>query len=169
MEPKTKNLRLKIIIGIIGWLFIVLSIFGVFAYNFYQELEELKGLRAQHKYEQDETLKEMVTSSNDMCPAMIDELTRMESVRLLPARYVVITSAVGVKKEELDMEQFTTSIEESITDAVCNSADFSAYRQLKATMVYVYHDREGVFLCTVKVKPAQYLKNETPPPPPPQQ
>lgn len=167
MQPKTKNLRLKIIIGIVGWIFIVLVTIVIIGKAALKEVSELRKQPSSIDANNITQLEDLVHQNNARCPIMIDEYTRMDSITLLPAKHVLFNMTVGLKKEDINLDVVKPIIDSAVINDVRNMPVFEAYRQFRTTIVYFYKDREGMFLFSVKVTPDEYQVNNTTPPLPP--
>jgi hypothetical protein len=98
-----------------------------------------------------------VNELNKQCPVMVDQYTRLDKVEVLPGTvmqydYTLVTLA----KTEVNADTIRKIMEPKIIDNVKTSPQMKPYRDLKATLIYDYRDKNGESLLRISVSPEMY-------------
>lgn len=150
MKTKAPYLKLKVAIGIVGTLAIIGGVgFGLY-YAFVKK--ELKTIIVK------EQLLLSVQKTNESCPVMVDEETRLEGVMYhdegheLEYRYTM----VNMLADGYDAASIQDEVEESIISNINSDQSLAYAKANKVTFTYVYNDKYGDFLLKVRVTPDKY-------------
>ena len=88
---------------------------------------------------------------------MVDQYTRLDKVEVLPGTvmqydYTLVTLA----KTEVNADTIRKIMEPKIIENVRSSPQMKPFRDLKATFIYDYHDKNGESLLRISVSPEMY-------------
>lgn len=117
----------------------------------------------------DYTLTTSATAVNLVCPQMIDEDTRLDSVSTEPGRrYLYHYTALNLDRETLDMDRVCDIMRETILENMKGDMTVAEFGKNNVTLVYNFNDKYGEHLCSIDVAPADYYRKakktpETPP------
>jgi hypothetical protein len=102
----------------------------------------------------DQKLVEACAELNRKCPMMVDSETRAESTFIGPARtWHYHYTLVHWKKGQVDLAKFQEIMRPHILDAYRTNPDMADFRTYGVTLVYEYHDADGVHLLDITVGP----------------
>lgn len=102
-------------------------------------------------------MKQAAKELNASCPAMIDEITRLDSAEVLENNsFQYNYTLVNVIEEELDSESFTDLISPQIIENVKTSPHLKSYRDNLVTLLYVYKSESGEEVAKITVGPEDY-------------
>ena len=104
--------------------------------------------------------KGMMTAAselNESCPMMVDQETRLDNAVALPDNaFQYNYTLVNFTKDELDLEEFTASMDPQITNNVKTNPDLKIFRDNHVTMKYYYKDKNGEFVAQFEVSYEDY-------------
>ena len=109
-------------------------------------------------------LNELIDASNqvnEMCPAMLDDETRMDITYIInDDTFIYNYTLINYEKEnfkEPDILAMTMYMKNSITDFWKNDPEFVFYRINKINIIYKYKDKYGNHLFSANIIPSIYL------------
>ena len=88
---------------------------------------------------------------------MVDQETRLDNAVALPDNaFQYNYTLVNFNKDELDLEEFTASMEPQLTNNVKTNPDLKIFRDNHVTMKYYYKDKNGEFVAQFEVSYEDY-------------
>lgn len=93
---------------------------------------------------------------SEKCPMMVDDITRLDSVRSQGIVLNYYYTLMGVDKGMGDFSQAGQQIGVQILEQVKTSPDMSTLRRNRVTFGYIYRDRNGTLLFELEIPPEQY-------------
>ncbi len=103
--------------------------------------------------------KEMIEYANEMneiCPMMVDNVTRLDNVINLPGNIFQYNYTLALVKDSINIVELKDYIEPNIINGVKTQPQMKILRDNKVTVNYNYKDKSGEYLFTISVKPDQY-------------
>jgi hypothetical protein len=149
MATVIKNLRLKIVIGIIGTLVIIssLTIGGYFLFG--------KGYLSAFIFKQQLAID--VSRFNKECPILVDDDTRLDEALLLDELEIQYSyTCFNIDAENYDAVNLRKTLTEHLTKTIKEGAEYALARQNKVGYSYVFNDKKGIFLMTIHIGFEQY-------------
>jgi hypothetical protein len=142
--------------GFIGAVFGII-LFGAICYGIVHLLPGISALSNLKTTAVEKILTATVNELNKQCPVMVDQYTRLDKVEVLPGTvmqydYTLVTLA----KTEVNADTIRKIMEPKIIDNVKTSPQMKPYRDLKATLIYDYRDKNGESLLRISVSPEMY-------------
>ncbi|MBW4361511.1 hypothetical protein [Flavobacterium taihuense] len=141
-KQRKKKLLIRKIIKII----LVIILIGVAQYYFEKEKPASNELKA------------LVAKYNTVCPIMISDDIRMESVNILPNNTIQYDfTLVHVQKDNnIDFITLKKSVENEILASSKTNPSLQAFRDNDSTVIYHYMDSNGKNLFVVTLTPEMY-------------
>ncbi len=96
-------------------------------------------------------LVEQTRLANRGLPMMLDQNTRLDSVRLIPDEYRYWNTLMNSKAAELEQNAFVLRSRIALSDNLCDDADTRAALDAGVTFFYVYNDTDGDLIAEVPV------------------
>lgn len=141
---KKKRKRSNLAGAIVGIMFFLLT--GIAAYSGF------KGGYIQQAY-----LEYTCKQFDKQCPMMINQDVRLEGVEVLSGKVVQYKyTLINVLKEEVNTDTLALNAAPEIIKGVKQDPQLSLFRNLDATLSYLYNDRLGIFVWKFDVTPAMY-------------
>lgn len=105
----------------------------------------------------DKQLKEAVEYLDAMCPQRVDQITTIDEVLMGEGREIIMKYTVDIARgdENFDYDSFPALMKNYLNERA-KSQDMAFIRQLKATMTFIYDDRNGEELFNYSVTPEMY-------------
>lgn len=105
----------------------------------------------------DESLREAVAKINEQAPFMIDANTRFDEMVIVGKRTLQYNfTAVGITKENVDVEEFKESLIPMASNQMRTNPQAERFRKLKVTIIFSYVDMNGDFICDITITPDMY-------------
>lgn len=105
----------------------------------------------------DKVMMQVASELNKTCPIMVDEYTQLDNAVALPNNtFQYNYTLVYLTKEEVNLDTVKKYIEPLILNNIRTNPDMKYFREKKATIVYSYKDKLGVFVHKYAVTPAMY-------------
>jgi hypothetical protein len=109
----------------------------------------------------DKAMMEFSSEFNKTCPIMIDNVTRLDNVVVLPNNVLQYNySILSLYKDSVNIEEMKTFLEPNILSNAKTNPQMKMIRDNNTTLNYNYKDKEGVFLLLITIKPEQYKEQE---------
>lgn len=106
----------------------------------------------------DKLLKEAAVEINKDCPMMIDSLTRLDNTEASEGTFQYNYTLVKAVNGETALDTLWKNLNPSILKTIKTDPEMKVYRENKATLNYIYKDKNGVLLHKYSVTPAMYMK-----------
>lgn len=105
----------------------------------------------------DNQLQADAKSLQKKCPVMMDDITRWDSVSVLPGKtfrysYTIVTS----ERKDIDSANLVKSLEPSFINQVKTEPSLARYRENNVTLSYSYKDKNGQPIATINISPKMY-------------
>lgn len=104
----------------------------------------------------EEQLQALSSGLSEKCPVMVDDITRLDSVRSEGLVLNYFYTLVDADKDMGDFAGVRPQIEAQILEQVKTNPDMKALRESRVTFGYIYYDRNGKRLFEFKITPGQY-------------
>jgi hypothetical protein len=105
----------------------------------------------------DKKMMQIANEINKTCPIMIDEDTRFDNAVALPDNIFQYNfTLVNLEKQEIELDTVKKYLEPNIINNAKTNPDLKMFRDHKITINYNYHDKNGVFVVKISVKPEIY-------------
>ncbi len=105
----------------------------------------------------DKVMVEAASEINKSCPFMVDNVTRLDNTMALPDKIFQYNyTLIELTKAEIQMDELKKFVEPNILNNVKTNPQMKFLRDNKATVVYYYKDKNGVFVYEYKVTPEMY-------------
>ena len=104
----------------------------------------------------EEQLRMLSSGLSGKCPMMVDDITRIDSVR---SEGIVLTyyyTLTGVDKGMGDFSEAGKQISGQILEQVKTNPEMKTLRESQVTFGYVYYDQNGNLLFELEITPEQY-------------
>lgn len=102
-------------------------------------------------------LELFATTTNKMCPVMVDKDTRLDSALPIDGKILEFNySFVNFGRDQINVEAVKSQFEPGIINQVRTSAELKPMRDNNIELHYNYKDKDGVFLFSVRVTPEDY-------------
>jgi hypothetical protein len=96
---------------------------------------------------------------NLMCPRMIDEDTRLDSVKSKPGRiYIYYYSALNLDRTELDIDEACEIMKESILENMKGDINMAEFGKNNVTIYFNFNDKNALELCSIRVVPEEWYR-----------
>jgi hypothetical protein len=107
----------------------------------------------------DHTLAMSAKAVNLMCPTMVDEDTRLDSVTTAPGRnYHYHYTAINLDRSTLNIDEACASMRETILGNMKGDISMADFGKNDVTMVFNFNDKNGDELCSIRVLPEEYYR-----------
>lgn len=105
------------------------------------------------------TLMLSAKAINLTCPQMIDEETRLDSVKAKPDKqFTYYYSLFSKSKDDLDSAMFCKIWTESVATGAKGHKDLAEFGKNGVTIIYSMNDKTGSHFCTVTLRPDDYYQ-----------
>ncbi len=105
----------------------------------------------------DKVMMNAASELNKTCPIMVDQNTRLDNAVALPDKALQYNyTLVDIEKLDVNPDTIKKYIEPNIINNIKTSPDLKIYRDNKATMIYNYRDKNGVFVLKLSITPDMY-------------
>ncbi len=105
----------------------------------------------------DDQLLKVSETINTNCPMMVDSDTRLDNTMTLPEKILNYNyTLVNYTIEELDSDALNKELTPSIVNNVKTNPDMENFRKNEVTLKYNYKDKDGIFITSIVVEPADY-------------
>jgi hypothetical protein len=102
----------------------------------------------------------LVQNSIDMnrkCPMRIDEWTRLDSTKAGPGKtFTYYYTLVSRTRDKVDAKSMEKQLKPLFVNNLKTNQSLEVIRKNRATMCYVYHDKNGQYILNIRVKPEEY-------------
>jgi hypothetical protein len=144
--------RSHVVMGVV--MGIVLLFLVGFAISKALNFDKLMSMNKDSLYEY--ALSTIAEQTNKSCPIIIDSLTRMDNVTVLPGNTFQYNYTLKVDKSQVDIARLQSSLEASIVPSVKSEPSLAGLRSMKTTLKYSYSDKNAQHLMTITVTPDMY-------------
>jgi hypothetical protein len=147
MEKEKQNIfskgNKKTISTVVGIIFALLAYFGV------QQLFKASSI--------DKQLINIANDMNKLLPMMGDSETRLDNTMAFPDKVFQYTyTLINYDAESIDTVEMKRFMETNIKNNLKTNPQMQWQRDNKVTLRYYYKDKNGMYVCTITVKPEQY-------------
>jgi hypothetical protein len=105
----------------------------------------------------DKIMARSVEKLNKTCPVMVDDMTRLDSINVLPENAVQYNyTLLNMSRDSLDLKAFSDYMQPTLLNGVKTSPQLKIYRDHKTTFVYNYLDRNGESVGLIYITAEQY-------------
>lgn len=107
------------------------------------------------------TLAMSAKTVNLVCPTMIDEETRLDSVATRPGRnYLYYFTVLNIDRStlELEDEEICDLLRETVLENLKGDFSIAEFGKNNVTLIYNYNDKNAVELCSVRLLPEDYYQ-----------
>ena len=106
----------------------------------------------------DARLKELAEETNEMCPRMLDQWTRLDSCVAQSGFAMRYYHSIVGELIVTDTTLFKSKLEPQIISAMKTNPDVKFYKDNDITMEYQYNDTEGKYIFSMIITPGNYKK-----------
>ena len=93
---------------------------------------------------------------NKHCPTMIDNITRLDNVAVLPNNTLQYNYTIGVDKSQVDTVEFKRQMNSFIIESIKTQPTMVLIRKSKVQLRHLYKDSNSQYICTVEISPELY-------------
>ncbi len=105
----------------------------------------------------DGVLKLMASELNQKCPMKIDDNTTLESGEVLPGNgFAYHYKLLNVEASQVDTASLRKNMDPGILENLKTNVAFQYFREKKVTMVFNFHDKNGVMLISLAYAAGEY-------------
>lgn len=105
----------------------------------------------------DKALMQTASELNEVCPMMVDNITRLDNAVALPGKVFQYNyTLIYTPKDSINIEVFEDILKPTILSNAKTNPDLQNFRDNKVTMVYSYKDMFGGFITKITITPDQY-------------
>lgn len=101
-------------------------------------------------------IKKEVENFNATLPKQLDELSRIDSVKMISAKSINYFISVDILKEETNDSILAENIDINVLNSIKTEASLENFRKKNFTWKYTYTDKEGVLFHEYTVTPEMY-------------
>jgi hypothetical protein len=102
-------------------------------------------------------VERLAGSINAKCPFMVDEITRMDSVNIVPdSTFQYNYTLVNQVRSNIDVEGMIRFIEPRLRQSVVMGSTMVVQRASKLRMIFHYRDKNGEFVTEIIIEPEEY-------------
>jgi hypothetical protein len=102
-------------------------------------------------------LIQVASELNKNCPLLLDRDTRLDNAMGGPGKYFTYNyTLIHHVAADLNIVELKQSLIPALINFIRTSEDMQTFRKEKVTLKYNYKDKEGVFLFSITVGPADY-------------
>lgn len=112
----------------------------------------------------DHTLMISAMAVNATCPQVINETIRLDSVAAkIGRKYFYYYTILNIEKDSVDVEQFCNMLEDNFATNLKKeaAADIEEFAKNGVTLNFAFKDQTGDNLCSITLRPEQYLRDAT--------
>jgi hypothetical protein len=107
----------------------------------------------------DSTLALSAKAVNLMCPRMVDDDTRLDSVTTEPGRnYIYYYTAINIDRETLDLEKACEIMRETILENMKGDISMADFGKNNVIITFNFNDKNAVELCSIRVMPEDWYR-----------
>ncbi|MHA1543582.1 MAG: hypothetical protein ACTSU8_00420 [Alphaproteobacteria bacterium] len=96
-------------------------------------------------------LKAAIIEANVTLPKMVDEETRLDRIEAGANEAVYFYTMVNWNYDQLDWDVVADFVFQNSATNYCTGADMVGFREANIDMLYIYYDKNGEMVGTVKV------------------
>jgi predicted secreted Zn-dependent protease len=105
----------------------------------------------------DKILMKTASELNKMCPIMVDQYTRWDNTAALPNNtFEYNYTLISHTKSEVNLDTAKKYVLPGLINRVKTEPDLKMFRDKNVTMIYNYHDKNGVFVVRYSITPDMY-------------
>lgn len=104
-----------------------------------------------------QTLIELAREVNQICPYMVDQVTRLDNASPMPNNaFQYNYTLINIDKALVDLNYIRNYLNTYMVNMVKTSPDLQFFRDNSVTLIYSYKDMYGNFLTSLRVTPEMY-------------
>jgi hypothetical protein len=105
----------------------------------------------------DKNLQQVADKINKMLPTMVDDLTRVDSVKAVPdSIFQYYSTLTNSSKKEINISALQESKELELIKEMKTAEQFKVFYKNNVTLEYIYYDKNGEYITTIMVTPKKY-------------
>lgn len=99
----------------------------------------------------------MAEKTNQSCPMMLDNETRLDNVEALSGNSLQYNyTLVNIDRGEINTDALMKALEPNILENIKSNQEMNLIRKMKTTLIYHYSDKNGEYIHQYTVTPDMY-------------